>query len=127
MVTRLCCPSTLPTRAANTSGEVVRMWRDPWPDVPPNGRHVPEPRISETELRVIGWGLATTAAAGLLAWLSGQLAGLLFGHTWLHLSVGDVVAILWRLPSTLSDPKLAWSTDARRALPGPVGMYLCVV
>jgi type IV secretion system protein VirD4 len=99
------------------------MWRDPWRDVPPNGRHVPEPRISETELRLIGWGLATTAAAGVLAWLAGQLAGLLFGHTWLHLSVDDVALILWRLPSTLSDPKLAWPAAARGVLPGPVGLY----
>ena len=102
------------------------MWRDPWRDAPPNG-YVPEPRISETELRLIGWGLATTGVAGLLVWLSGQLAGLLFGHTWLHLSVGDVAAILWRLPGTMSDPKLAWPADVRGALPGPVGMYLSAV
>jgi type IV secretion system protein VirD4 len=101
------------------------MWRDPWPPVPPNGRHVPEPRISETEQRLIAWGLAMTAAAGLLAWLAGQLAGLLFGHTWLHLSPADVVAILWRLPGTLSNPKMAWPADVRRALPGPVAMYAC--
>jgi hypothetical protein len=66
---------------------VARMWRDPWRDLPPHGREIPEPRISETELRVIGWGLGTTTAAGVLVWLAGQLAGLLFGHTWLHLSV----------------------------------------
>jgi hypothetical protein len=101
------------------------MWRDRWHDAPANDRYIPEPRISEAELRVIGWGLATTAAAGVLAWLAGQLAGLLFGHTWLHLSVGDVALILWRLPSTLSDPKQAWPADARAVLPGPVGLYAC--
>jgi hypothetical protein len=100
------------------------MWSDPWPPVPPNGRHVPEPRISELEQRLIAYGLATTGAAGLLAWLTGQLAGLLFGHTWLHLSVGDVAAVLWHLPGTLSNPKMAWPTDVRRVLPGPIGMYL---
>jgi type IV secretion system protein VirD4 len=99
------------------------MWRDPWRDVPPNGRYIPEPRISQTELRLIGWSLTTTAAAGVLAWLTGQIAGLLFGHTWLHLTAGDVAAILWRLPSTLSDPKQAWPADARGVLPGPVGLY----
>jgi type IV secretion system protein VirD4 len=103
------------------------MWRDPWHDVPPDGRHVPESGLTEFELRLIGWGLATTAAAGMLAWLAGQLAGLLFGQAWLHLSVGDVAVILWRLPSTLSDPKMAWPADARRALPGPIGMYTSVV
>jgi type IV secretion system protein VirD4 len=103
------------------------MWRDPWPAVPPNGRHTPEPRISETEERLIGYGVATTAAAGLLVWLTGQLAGLLFGHTWLHLSPAEVAAILWHLPGTLSNPKLAWPSDVRRALPGPVGMYASAV
>ncbi len=99
------------------------MWRDPWPPVPPNGRHVPEPRISETEQRLLGWGLAAAAAAGLLVWLSGQLAGLLFGHTWMHLGPADVVAVLWHLPGTLSNPKLAWPGDVRAALPGPIGLY----
>ena len=99
------------------------MWRDPWPPVPPNGRHVPEPRVSETEQRLIAWGLATTAAAGLLVWLSGQLAGLLFGHTWMHLSPADVAAILWHLPGTFSNPKMAWPADVRAALPGPIGIY----
>jgi type IV secretion system protein VirD4 len=91
--------------------------------MPPNGRHILEPQVSETEQRLIGYGLATTAVAGVLVWLTGQLAGLLFGHAWMHLTVGDVAAILWRLPSTLSDPKLAWPTNAQRALPGPVGLY----
>src|SRR6266540_2498713 len=103
--------------------EVIRMWRDPWRSAPPSGRHVPEPRASEFEQRLIAFGLVTTAAAGLLVWLSGQLAGLLFGHTWMHLTVGDVAAILWRLPSTLGDPKLAWPAEVRGNLPGPVGLY----
>ncbi len=41
--------------------------------------------------------------------------------------MGDVAAILWRLPSTLDDPKLAWPTQARHALPGPVGMHAALV
>jgi type IV secretion system protein VirD4 len=104
---------------------VAWMWRDPWPPVPPNGRHVPESGMSELEQRLIAYGLATTAAAGLLVWLTGQLAGLLFGHTWMHLSPADVAAILWHLPGTLSDPAMAWPADVRNALPGPVGMYAC--
>jgi type IV secretion system protein VirD4 len=99
------------------------MWRDPWRSAPPNGRHVPEPRASEFEQRLIAFGLATTAAAGLLVWLTGQLAGLLFGHTWMHLTLGDVAAILWRLPSTPGNPKLAWPAEVRGNLPGPVGLY----
>ncbi len=101
------------------------MWRDPWPSVPPNGRHVPEPGMGETEQRLIGWGLAAAGMAGLLVWLSGQLAGLLFGHTWMHLSPADVAAVMWHLPGTLSDPAMAWPADVREALPGPVGLYAC--
>ena len=79
--------------------------------------------MTETEQRLIAWGLATTGIAGLLVWLSGQLAGLLFGHTWMHLGPADVAAVLWHLPRTLSDPKLAWPADVRGVLPGPVGLY----
>ncbi len=79
--------------------------------------------MRETEQRLIGYGLATTAVAGVLVWLAGQLAGLLFGHIWMHVSPGDVVLILWHLPGTLSNPKLAWPAGVRRVLPGPVGMY----
>jgi len=79
--------------------------------------------MTETEQRLIAWGLGTTGIAGLLIWLSGQLAGLVFGHTWLHLSPADVVSIMWHLPGTLSDPAMAWPGDVRDALPGPVGMY----
>ncbi len=79
--------------------------------------------MTETEQRLIGWGLATTGAAGALVWASGQLAGLAFGHTWMHLSPADVASIMWHLPHTLSDPALAWPADVRSALPGPVGLY----
>jgi hypothetical protein len=64
-----------------TGPGVVRMWRDPWRSAPPNGRHVPEPRVSELEQRLIAYGLVVLAVAGVLVWLTGQLAGLLFGHT----------------------------------------------
>jgi len=76
-----------------------------------------------TEERLLGYGLAATGAAGALVWASGQLAGLAFGHTWMHVSPADVAAIMWHLPGTLSDPALAWPAQVRDALPGPVGMY----
>src|SRR6266498_3962558 len=67
--------------------------------------------------RLVGYGLATTGAAGVLVWASGQLAGLAFGHTWMHVSPADVAAIMWHLPHTWSDPAMAWPADVRPALP----------
>jgi len=65
-------------------------------------------------------------AAGLV-WASGQLATLVFGHIWLHADPAEVAKVLWRLPHHWHDPALAWPADARRALPGPVGMYACFI
>src|SRR6266700_4900644 len=69
--------------------------------------------------------LAVTAAAGAFAWAVGQLAGLLFAHTWLHVGAADMAEVLWQLPKHPGDPALAWPTRVRSELPGPVGMYLC--
>jgi hypothetical protein len=68
-------------------------------------------------------GLGVGAAAGGLVWATGQLAGLVFGHTWLHLDPADVAGVLWQLPHHLGDPALAWPASAREVLPGPAGMY----
>jgi type IV secretion system protein VirD4 len=69
--------------------------------------------------------LAVTAAAGVFAWVVGQLAGLLFGHAWLHVGTADAPEVLWHLPKHPGDPALAWPARFRPDLPGPVGMYLC--
>jgi type IV secretion system protein VirD4 len=71
--------------------------------------------------------LAVTAAAGAFAWVVGQLAGLLFAHTWLHVGAADMAEVLWHLPKHPGDPALAWPARFRSELPGPVGMYLCTV
>jgi type IV secretion system protein VirD4 len=73
--------------------------------------------------QLLAAGLGITAAAGGLVWASGQLAGLAFGHTWLHLDPADVAGILWNLPHHFGDPALAWPAPAQKVLPGPVGMY----
>jgi type IV secretion system protein VirD4 len=73
--------------------------------------------------QLLAAGLGVGAAAGGLVWASGQLAGLVFGHTWLHLNPADLAGVLWSLPHHLGDPALAWPANAREALPGPVGMY----
>jgi type IV secretion system protein VirD4 len=73
--------------------------------------------------QLLAAGLGVGAAASGLVWATGQLAGLVFGHTWLHLDPAEVAGVLGSLPHHLGDPALAWPTSAREALPGPAGMY----
>jgi type IV secretion system protein VirD4 len=73
--------------------------------------------------QLLAAGLGVGAAAGGLVWATGQLAGLVFGHTWLHLDPADVAGVLGQLPHQLSDPAMAWPAPAREVLPGPAGMY----
>ncbi len=95
----------------------------------------PEPLTTPQHPRTVGLSpgekllaiaLAVTAAAGAFAWVVGQLAGLLFAHTWLHVGAADMAQVLWHLPKHPGDPALAWPARFRHDLPGPVGMYLCM-
>ena len=62
------------------------------------------------------------AVAGAL-WLWGGLAGVLFGSGWPEVGVGQLLEVLIRLPSRLSDPAGAWPAAARLDLPGAGGFY----
>jgi type IV secretion system protein VirD4 len=62
------------------------------------------------------------AVAGTL-WLWGGLAGELFGSGWPAVGIGQLLGVLVRLPSRLSDPAAAWPTPARPLLPGAGGFY----
>jgi type IV secretion system protein VirD4 len=73
--------------------------------------------------QLLAAGLGVGAAASGLVWASGQLAGLVFGHTWLHLNPEEVAGVLGSLPHHLGDPAMAWPAAAEQVLPGPVGMY----
>jgi type IV secretion system protein VirD4 len=73
--------------------------------------------------QLLAAGLGVGAVASGLVWATGQLAGLVFGHTWLHLDPADVASMLGSLPHHLGDPAMAWPAPAQRALPGPAGMY----
>ena len=70
-------------------------------------------------LSAIG-GLA--GVAGTL-WLWGGLAGALFGSGWPAVGIGQLLAVLARLPSRLSHPAGAWPAVVRPELPGAVGFY----
>ena len=61
---------------------------------------------SERELYL---ALAAIGVALLAAiWLTGALAGLLFGAGWTPIGAGEVAATALRLPSHLGDPRAAW-------------------
>jgi type IV secretion system protein VirD4 len=63
--------------------------------------------------------------AALLAaiWLTGALAGLLFGAGWTTVGLSDLATAALRLPSNLGNPREAWPAEARAALPGAFGFY----
>src|SRR6266705_2447239 len=124
--TARCCATAAaspPTGPSAREG-VARMQRDPWPPLPPGGSRAPDtPPFGGFAEQLTLYGLLATGTAGLLAWTTGQLAGLVFGHTWLHLHPADIAQVLWQLPHHWNDPALAWPAQAQAALPGPIGMY----
>src|SRR5581483_5872414 len=56
-------------------------------------------------------------------WLWGGVAGALFGGGWIHVSLGQLVGVLIRIPGHLTDPARAWPAPARGHLPGTGGFY----
>ncbi len=64
------------------------------------------------------------AAVLALIWLSGALAGLLFGGGWTPIGASELLGTALRLPFHLGAPRLAWPRGARAALPGAAGFYM---
>jgi type IV secretion system protein VirD4 len=62
-------------------------------------------------------------AVVLLVWLWGGVAGAAFGRGWPRVGGGQLLGVLARLPTRLSDPARAWPPSARSGLPGPAGFY----
>jgi len=77
--------------------------------------------ISDVALLVAIGSVAAVAAA---LWLWGGLAGVLFGSGWPRVGLGQLLGIVIRLPSRLSDPAGAWPPIARSHLPGAGGFYV---
>lgn len=69
------------------------------------------------------------AVAGLLAsiWLSGTLAGLLFGSGSPSTGMSDLVMTALRLPAHLGEPREAWPRGAHAKLPSAVGFYASIM
>lgn len=76
------------------------------------------------EERQLYLALAAIAAAVLAAiWLTGALAGLIFGAGWTSIGTSELASTALRLPSHLGDPAAAWPRRARAALPRAPGFY----
>ncbi len=71
--------------------------------------------------------LAAAAALGLLVWLWGGVAGVLFGRGWPSLPAAELPGVIFRLPGRLADPARAWPHPAGARLPGPAGCYLALL
>lgn len=68
-------------------------------------------------------GIGGVTAVGVLLWLWGGVAGLLFGAGWPTVGPGRLLGVLIALPAHFADPALAWPARARSRLPGPLGFY----
>lgn len=68
--------------------------------------------------------LAAATGLGFIVWCVGELAGLLSSGSRPGTPLSAIPGVLWRLPSTLSDPTMAWPAPIREGLPGPVGWWL---
>lgn len=62
-------------------------------------------------------------AAGALLWVTGELAGRMFGGAWPPVSASEMGAVVLRFPRHLGDPAAAWPVAARGLMPGPVAFY----
>jgi hypothetical protein len=78
---------------------------------------------SPADLILLGF-LTLAAAVSTGAWLTGQLAALLFRGKWPPVSIGQSLAAAWRLPGDVRDPKTAWPASVRPELPGPAGFLV---
>ncbi len=68
--------------------------------------------------------LAAGAAVVLgLLWLSGALSAAIFGEGWRSIRAEELIGTAIRLPSHLSEPRLAWPPHVRGAMPEAVGFY----
>ncbi|HET9072095.1 MAG TPA: type IV secretory system conjugative DNA transfer family protein [Acidimicrobiales bacterium] len=85
----------------------------------PQGRAPGAPRAGAGRGERLALGvLATVAAVAALAWLGGQLAGLLASGRWPATPPTVGLRVLLRLPAHVRRPRQAWPAPFRSAVPG---------
>ena len=67
--------------------------------------------------------IGSVAAVAATVWLWGGLAGALFGNGWPRVGLDQLLGVVIRLPSRLSDPARAWPPIVRSRLPDAGGTY----
>lgn len=87
------------------------------PRFPPAG-----PESSPLETLALA-ALVAVAAAGFILWLTGELAGRIFGGSWPSLGAGEMGRVLARLADHAADPSEAWPPSERHLIPGPAAFY----
>jgi type IV secretion system protein VirD4 len=70
---------------------------------------------------------AIVAAVLAAIWLTGAVAGLIFGAGWTSIGASELAVTALNLPSHLGDPRAAWPRAARATLPGAAGFYVSAV
>ncbi len=84
-------------------------------------------RPADTDLpdadRVLTIAAGVIAAACLLAWTSGQLAGRIWGGEWPRSSPLDSPRIVTQIITHPKDPVSAWPSPATELIPGPTAYY----
>src|SRR5262245_22568151 len=85
-----------------------------------SGAHEAEPHPLETAAL---WLLGFLVALGALLWVTGELAGRVFGGAWPRVSVAEMGSVVAALPQHAGDPAAAWPPDATSLLPSAFGFY----
>jgi type IV secretion system protein VirD4 len=81
----------------------------------------------DTSDQIIIGAAAALFGLGALLWLSGELAGRLFGDGSPRAEPAELFGIALRFVTDPGDPAAAWPVGARNVLPGPIPFYICLV
>jgi type IV secretion system protein VirD4 len=81
----------------------------------------------DTSDQIIVAAVTALFCLGSLLWLTGELAGRLFGDGSPGAEPSELVGIALRFATDPTDPAAAWPRGSRSVLPGPLAFYSCGV
>ena len=83
----------------------------------------PDQRHDDSGIGMLEIAIILGAVVIALTWAGAQLSAVLTGSEAMEVDAGDTLGALVALPSSASEPKLAWPATVRDALPGPVAYW----